>query len=163
MIFVVKVITNKEEQALDLIYDRAKKKQLAVYSLARPHGLRGYILLEALDHETAAEAILNLPYIKSIINKTLTYDEVKNLLAPVATEVKIEKNDIVEIIADAFKKEKAKVVRVDKIKEEAVVELLGAAVPIPVTVKLDNIRVIRREKDEEEREKAEKEREAVGY
>ena len=38
------------------------------------------------------------------------------------------------------------VVRADKQKGEAVVSLLGAAVPIPVTVKLDNIRVIRRRK-----------------
>src|SRR3989338_8140368 len=152
MIFVVKVITNKEEQAMDMIAEKAKKKQLAVYSLARPHGLRGYIILESLDHETAAEAVLNLPYVKNIINKTLNYDEIKNLIQPVVADVKIEKNDIVEIIADAFKKEKARVVRIDKGKGEAFVELLGAAVPIPVTVKIDNIRVIRRDKEKGEPE-----------
>jgi hypothetical protein len=37
---------------------------------------------------------------------------------------------------------------VDKSKGEAVVSLLGAVVPIPVTVKLDNLRVIRREDEE---------------
>ena len=52
-------------------------------------------------------------------------------------------------------KEKAKVIRIDKQKEEAVVSLLGAQVPIPVTVKLDNLKVIRREKEEEEEEQAE--------
>ena len=58
---------------------------------------------------------------------------------------------IVEIISEPFKKEKAKVVRVDRSKEEVVVELLEATVPIPITVKLDNVRVIRREKEEEEK------------
>jgi hypothetical protein len=38
---------------------------------------------------------------------------------------------------------------VDKLKGDCVVSLLGAAVPIPVTVKLDNVRVIRREDLEE--------------
>jgi len=53
------------------------------------------------------------------------------------------------MIADLLKKEKGKVTRIDKQKGEVVVSLLGAAVPIPVTVKMDNVRVIRREKDEE--------------
>jgi len=148
MIFVVKVTANKEEQAMDLIFEKAVKKQLPIYSIARPHGLRGYILLEARDHETAQEVAFNLPYVKGLINKVINYSEIKNLLEPVATAINIEKNDIVEIIAEPFKKEKAKVVRVDRKKEEAVVELLGTAIPIPLVVKLDNIKVIRRDKEE---------------
>lgn len=154
MIFVLKVTTNKEDQALDIIAERASKKQLNVYSISRPHGLRGYVLIEAADYETAQEACFNLPYVKGVIPKQLTYEEIKNLIEPVAAAVNIEKSDIVEIIAEPFKKEKAKVIRVDKAKEEAVVELLGAAVPIPITVKIDNIRVIRREKGEETSEEA---------
>ena len=33
-----------------------------------------------------------------------------------------------------------------------VVELLGAAVPIPITVKIDSVKVIRRDTEEEEEE-----------
>ena len=152
MIYVIKVTTNKEDRAVDMIEGKAQKKQLNVYSLARPHGLRGYIFLEADERETAEEAAFNLPYVKGIIGKTVSYDEIKNMLEPTVAEINIEKNDIVEIISEPFKKEKAKVVRIDKQKEEAVVSLLGAQVPIPVTVKLDNLKVIRREKEEESEE-----------
>lgn len=156
MIFVIKVTTNKEDRALDLISTKVYKKQLQVYSLARPHGLRGYIFLEAEDRESAEEAAYNLPYVKGIIGKTVTYDEIKNMLEPILEEINIEKGDIVEIIGEPFKKEKAKVVRIDKTKGEVVVTLLAAVVPIPVTVKLDNVKVIRREKEgEEETEKQE--------
>ncbi len=155
MIFVLKVTTNKEEQALDIVAERAAKKQLNVFSLSRPHGLRGYVLIEAADYESAQEACFNQPYMKGVIPKDISYDEVKNLIEPVVAAMNIEKGDIVEIIAEPFKKEKAKVIRVDKGKEEAVVELLGAAVPIPITVKIDNIKVIRREKGEGESEEAE--------
>ena len=148
MIFVIKVTTNKEDRALELISDKVRKKELNVYSLARPHGLRGYIFLEAEDRDSAEEAAYNLPYVKGIIGKTVTYEEIKNMLEPVMEEINIEKGDIVEIIGEPFKKEKAKVVRIDKIKGEAVVTLLAAVVPIPVTVKLDNVKVIRREKEE---------------
>ena len=70
------------------------------------------------------------------------------MIEPRASDIKIEKNDIVEIISESFKNEKAKVLRVDKTKGEAVVSLLAAIVPISVTVKLDNLRVIRREEEE---------------
>jgi len=149
-IYIVKVTTNKEDKALEMIADKVKKKKIDIYAIARPHGLRGYIFLEAPDHKHAEDAVFNLPYVKGIIGETVSYDKVKQMLEPVAADVKIEKNDIIEIISEPFKNEKAKVVRVDKAKNECVVSLLGAAVPIPVTVKLDNIRVIRREELEDE-------------
>jgi transcription elongation factor SPT5 len=151
MIFIIKVITNKEERAVDMISDRAKKKELNVFSVSRPHGLRGYILLEAEDRESAEEAVFNLPYIKGIIGKTIAYEEIKNMVEPSMAAISIQEGDIVELIAEPFKKEKAKVTRIDKQKEEVVVSLLGAVVPLPVTVKIDNVKVIRRDElgDEE--------------
>jgi transcription termination/antitermination protein NusG len=145
MIFIVKVTTNKEERVLDMISERAQKKNINVFSVLRPHGLRGYILLEAEDRETAEEAAFDLPYVKGIIGKTINYEEIKNMIEPSASTITIKEGDIVEMIAEPFKKEKAKVIRIDKQKEEVVVSLLGAVVPLPVTVRLDNIKVVRRE------------------
>ncbi|MBU4070122.1 MAG: transcription elongation factor Spt5 [Nanoarchaeota archaeon] len=150
MIFIIKVTTNKEERAVDMISDRIKKKNLDVFSVSRPHGLRGYVLLEAENRDSAEEAVFNLPYVKGIIGKTIGYEEIKNMVEPSATTITIKEGDIVEMIAEPFKKEKAKVIRIDKQKEEVVVSLLGAVVPLPVTVKLDNVKVIRREEYEEE-------------
>jgi transcription termination/antitermination protein NusG len=150
MIFIIKVTTNKEERAVDMIADRIAKKELNVFSVSRPHGLKGYILLEAEDRESAEDAVFNLPYVKGIIGKTIGYEEIKNMIEPSVTSVSIKDGDIVEMIAEPFKKEKAKVIRIDKQKEEVVVSLLGAVVPLPVTVKLDNVKVIRREEDEDD-------------
>ncbi len=155
LIFVIKVTTNKEDRALELISTKIHKKNLRVYSLARPHGLKGYLFLEAADRDSAEEAAYNLPYVKGIIGKTLEYEEIKNMMEPAMEEINIEKGDIVEIIGEPFKKEKAKVTRIDKTKGEVVVTLLAAVVSIPVTVKLDNVKVIRREKEEGEREDSE--------
>jgi len=161
MIFIIKVTTNKEDKALEMISDRAVKKQLNVFSLARPHGLKGYVILEAADRDSAEEAAFNLPYVKGIIGKTLTYEEIKNMLEPKVEAMNIAIGDIVEMIGQTFKGEKAKVTRIDKQKGEVVVSLLGASVPIPVTVKIDNVKVIRREKSESEEseEKEEKKNE----
>lgn len=153
MIFIIKVTTNKEERAVDMIAERAEKKKLNVFSVSRPHGLRGYVLLEAEERESAEEAVFNLPYVKGIIGKTIGYNEIKNMIEPSATTVTIKDGDIVEILSEPFKKEKAKVLRIDKQKGEVVVSLLGAVVPLPVTIKLDNIKVIRRDEEEENADK----------
>lgn len=150
MIFIIKVQTNKEESAVDMIAERSQKKELLVYSVLRPHGLRGYIILESEDRESAEEAVYNLPYIKGIVGRTIAYDEIKNMLETNAATVSIEDGDIVEIIGSTLKGEKAKVLRIDKQKEEVVVSLLGAVVPLPVTIKMDNVKVIRRESEGEE-------------
>ncbi len=149
MIFIIKVTTNKEERAIDMISERAEKKNLNVYSISLPHGMRGYIFLEAEDRESAEEAVFNLPYVKGIIGKTIVYDEIKNMIEQSAATVSIKEGDIVEIISESFKREKAKVLKVDKQKEKVVVNLLGAVVPLPITLKIDNVKVIRREEENE--------------
>ncbi|MEK6792193.1 MAG: transcription elongation factor Spt5 [Nanoarchaeota archaeon] len=150
MIFILKVTSNKEEKAMELIHDRTVSKNLQVFAVTRPHGLKGYLIIEAVDRDTIEEATFNLPYVKGIIGKTVTYDEIKNMIQPVVEDFHIEIGDIVEMIADHFKNEKGKVMRIDKKKGEIVVSLLGAAVPIPVTVKMDNVKVIRRESEQPE-------------
>jgi|TARA_Y100000310_G_scaffold167546_1_gene167330 transcriptional antiterminator NusG len=150
MIFIIKVTTNKEERAVDMIAEKAEKKKLNVYSVSRPHGLRGYLFLEAEDRESAEEAVFNLPYVKGIIGKTIEYEEIKNMMEPSVENVSMNEGDIVEMIGSTLKGEKAKVLRIDKQKEEVVVSLLGATVQFPVSVKLDNVKVIRREEGEED-------------
>ena len=149
MIFIIKVTTNKEEKAVDMISERIEKKNIDAFSVSRPHGLRGYILLEAENRESAEESVFNLPYVKGIIGRTISYEEIKNMIEPSATTISIKEGDIIEMISEPFKKEKAKVLRIDKQKETVVVSLLGAVVPLPVTVKIDNVKVIRREEENE--------------
>ncbi|MBU2503506.1 MAG: transcription elongation factor Spt5 [Nanoarchaeota archaeon] len=149
MFFIIKVTTNKEEAAVDMISDRVEKKSIGVSAVLRPHGLRGYILLEADDRESAEDAVFNLPYVKGIIGKTIGYEEIKNMVEPSIKVVSIEEGDIIEIIGSTLKGEKAKVIRIDKQKEEVVVNLLGAVIQLPVTLNIDNVKVIRREGDED--------------
>ena len=151
MIFIIKVQTNKEERAVEMISEKAEKKNLNVFSVLRPHGLRGYILLEAEDRESAEEAVFNLPYIKGIMGKDISYEEVEGMIKPTVETISIKEGDIVELMA-SFKGEKAKVSRIDKQKGDVVVTLLGATVSIPVTLKIDDVKVIRREDGEDEDE-----------
>src|SRR3989344_5113726 len=119
-IFALRTTANREDQVVDFVSSNVQKKGLNVFCIIKPHGL--------------------LPNI-------IEYKEIENMLEQVKTQVNIQKNDVVEIISGPFAREKAKVSRINMQKEEVVVELLEAAVPIPITVKLDSVKVIRREEE----------------
>ena len=144
-IFVLRTTANREDQVMDFIISNAIKKKLEVYSVIRPHGMRGYIFIEAATKTDAEQAAFNIPYARGTLAQPVKYSEIDHMIEQVKHEMNIQKNDIVEIISGPFKRENAKVTRIDKAKEEVVVELLEAAVPIPITVKMDAVKVIRRE------------------
>lgn len=152
-IFALRTTANREDQVMDFITSNVTKKGLEVYSIIRPHGMRSYIFIEAKTRTDAEQSAFNVPYAKGLLPKEIDYKEIEHMLEQVKKDVNIQKSDIVEIISGAFKREKAKITRVDKQKEEVVVELLEAAVPIPITLKLDAVKVIRRDTDEEDEEK----------
>jgi transcription termination/antitermination protein NusG len=147
-IFALRTTANREDQVMDFLVSNAKRKKLDVLSVIRPHGMRGYIFLEAGTRSDAEQAALNVPYARGILPSEVQYKEIEHMLEQVKHEMNIQKSDIVEIISGPFKRENAKVTRIDKQKEEVVVELLQSAVPIPITVKMDAVKVIRRESEE---------------
>ena len=149
-IFTLRTTANREDQVVDFVTANVEKKGLKVYSIVRPHGMRGYVFLEAESRQDAEQAYFGVPYARGLLSRSVDYSEIEQMLAPVSAAVNIQKHDIVEIITGPFKREQAKVVRIDKVKEEVVVELLEAAVPIPVTVSLDSVRIIRRDEEEED-------------
>lgn len=149
-IFVLRTTANREDQVVDFVTSNVQKKKLEVYSIIRPHGMRGYIFVEAKDRESVEESFTGIPYAKGLLLKTVEYKEIESMLEQVKIKVNIQKNDIVEIITGPFKHEQAKVVRIDMQKEEVVLELLETAIPIPLTLKLDSVKVIRRDSQTEE-------------
>jgi len=151
-IFALRTTANREDQVFDFVQGNVEKKKLNVYAIIRPHGLRGYIFLEAINRQEAEQSFYGVPYARGLLSKPLEYKEIEHMLEQIKVQVNIQKKDIVEIISGPFKREKARINRIDKAKEEVVVELLEAAVPIPVTVKLDSVKVIRRDKEEEQEE-----------
>lgn len=147
-IFALRTTANREDQVVDFLSSHVQKKRLNVYCVVRPHGLRGYVFLEARSREDAEESYRGIPYAKGILPEPIKYEEIEPMLEQIKAPINIQKNDIVEIISGPFKREKAKISRIDTQKEEVVVELLEAAIPIPITLKLDSVKVIRRETED---------------
>jgi transcription termination/antitermination protein NusG len=149
-IFALRTTANREDQVVDFLTSNAEKKKFAIYSIIRPHGMRGYVFVEAESREDVEQAIQGVPYARGLLPSEIQYSEIEHMLEQVKKDVNIKQNDIVEIISGPFKRESAKIIRVDKSKEDVVVELLQAAVPIPITLKMDSVKVIRRETGDSE-------------
>ncbi len=148
-IFALRTTANREDQVMDFITSNVKKKKIHVYSVIHPHGMRGYIFIEASTKSDAEQAATGIPYARGILQKEVNIKELESMFEQAPAEMNIQKNDIAEIISGTLKREQCKVQRVDLVKGEVVVVLLDAAVPIPITLKMDAIRVIRREGEEE--------------
>ena len=149
-IFALRTTANREDQVVDFLSSNVEKKKLDVYAIVRPHGMRGYIFVEAKDRQVAEEAYYGIPYAKGLLSKEVDYKEIDTMVEQVKVQMNVQRNDIVEIISGPFKREKAKITRIDQQKEEVIVELLETAVPIPITLKMDAVKVIRRENEEDE-------------
>ncbi len=147
-LFALRTTANREDQVMSFIASHVERKNMPVYSVIRPHGMRGYIFIEAENMAAAEEAAHGIPYARGVLPKRVEYKEIEHMLEQVKKEINIQKNDICEIISGPFKREKAKITRVDKVKEEVVVELLEAAVAIPITVRIDSVKVIRRDEQD---------------
>ncbi len=148
-IYAVRTTANREDQVMDFISSNVKKKKLAVFSIIHPHGMRGYIFVEAATKSDAEQCAFGVPYARGILPKEVQMKELEHMFEQTPAEMNIQKNDIVEIISGTLKREQGKVQRVDSVKGEVVVVLLDAAVPIPITLKMDAVKVIRREGQEE--------------
>lgn len=153
-LFALRTAANREDQVVDYLMSKLHRfPESGILAVIRPHGMRGYIFIEATSKLEAENTLQGVPYARGLLANEIPYNEIEHMLEQVKVEMNIKKSDIVEIISGPFKRENAKVMRINKQKEEIVVELLEAAVPIPITVKMDAVKVIRREGDETDESK----------
>jgi len=150
-IFAIKTQVGKEQNAADLINSRTDKSKIKIPSILATPELRGYIFLESYDRDRIADMIKTVSYAKGMLNGDVPIDEIQNFLAPASAVAKITEGDVVEMVAGPFMGETAKVTRIDDAKEEITVELFESVVPIPITVRGEQVRVIKRKEEDEKK------------
>ena len=145
MIFTVRTTVGQESLVVDILSNKIKKEELNIYSIAVIPGLKGYILIEGDNEVTIRRGVTNTSHVKGrgIVGGAVKVEELVNLLEAKPLMKSIKEGMKVELIAGPFKGEKAKVLRVNDTKEEVTVELLEAAVKIPVTIHAEHIRIIK--------------------
>lgn len=142
--YAVKTTASQERTVADMIINREESE---IHAALAPDSLTSYVMVEA-DNEAVINRVLEeIPHARNIVPGESDISEVEHFLSPTPDVEGIAEGDIVELIAGPFKGEKAQVQRIDEGKDQVTVELYEATVPIPVTVRGDQIRVL----DSEER------------
>jgi transcriptional antiterminator NusG len=150
-IFTIKTQVGKEQNCADLLNSRAEKSKDAYPAILATPELRGYIFIEGYDRERLKDVIKTISYARTVLEGDIPIDQIEHFLVPTSTVAKIAEGDVVEMIAGPFRGENAKVTHIDDAKEEITVELFESVVPIPITVRGEQVRVIKR-KDEDNKE-----------
>ncbi|MEK6843434.1 MAG: transcription elongation factor Spt5 [Candidatus Micrarchaeota archaeon] len=142
MLFAFRVTSGQENIVADLLYEKVKKNQFPVKSIIVSPYLKGYLIAEAENEIEAKRLITNVPHVKSMLHKPMQIEELKDMLESKPAEIAIEEGQLVEITSGPFKGEKAKIVKILREKEDVIVELVEVAVPIPVTIKINTIKLL---------------------
>jgi transcriptional antiterminator NusG len=149
-IFAIKT-TSKQERT---VADNIKKvidngdSDVKVLAIIVPDELKGYVLVETSEQMNRIEQLVEkVPHARVVVPGETTLAEVAPFLIPKPVVSGISEGTIVEMIAGPFKGEKAVVKRIDSGKEEITVELYESVLPIPLTVRGDNVRVIDKGED----------------
>ncbi|EMA39252.1 transcription elongation factor Spt5 [Halococcus hamelinensis] len=142
--YAVKTTASQERTVADMIMNR---EESSVHAALAPESLTSYVMVEADDYAILERVLDEIPHARNLVPGESSIAEVEHFLSPKPDVEGIAESDIVELIAGPFKGEKAQVQRIDEGKDQVTVELYEATVPIPVTVRGDQIRVL----DSEER------------
>ena len=145
--YAIKTTSKHERTVADNIREAIENNMtdVVVTAVVVPEGLKGYVIVESPEeHARIEELVETVAHARTVIPGETSIAEIQHYLVPKPAVSGIDEGTIVELIAGPFKGEKAVVKRVDHTKEGITVELYESIVPIPITVRGDNVRVIDR-------------------
>lgn len=144
--FIVRTVPGKEDKLIDSALNViSKKEDHGVFSVFRPEVVKGYIFAEAESLTKVVNAFRNLPNSKGVIRKEIDFQEIEKYFDKEAERITVNERDIIEVIAGPFKGDRGKVTRIVPGKDEVVIEPLNSPVPIPITLSIDDVRVVEQE------------------
>ncbi|UCB61514.1 MAG: transcription elongation factor Spt5 [Candidatus Bathyarchaeota archaeon] len=148
--FAVRTTAGQEKNVANLIAVRVGSSKLEVKSILVPEMLKGYVFVEAEGPHSVEEAIAGIKHVRSRVPGIVSFSEVERYIVvkPVIEELDID--DTVEIVSGPFKGMRAKITRIDKTKNEVILELLEATFTLPITVHADYVKVVEKAKGVEQ-------------
>ncbi len=169
MLLALKTQVGQERRVAEAFGGKAKRFKLPVLGLLWATELRGLVFIETTDPLAVEKGIRGVSYARGLMNHNLEvrdedgkvvrkngmtvvkkefveipFSDISRFLTPASAVAKIAEGDIVELVSGPFRGEKAKVTRVDDTREEITVELVESMVPIPITTKGEQVRVLQK-------------------
>ena len=152
MVFYAARVATKQEKIVAMMFEqKVKANGLPIYSILFNENVKGYLFIETDDENAAYSLVSGVKHVKGLLPRPLNAEEIAGMLKfekPKKAEINV--GDIVEIVSGPFKGENARVVSVDKNKDEYTILPLEAVISIPVKLKGKNLRLKQKASEEEE-------------
>lgn len=150
-LFAVQTKKSSEETVVEMILNQEFDD---IYAAIAPENMVSYVIVEADTGPVVELAIEEIPNARKVVKqgdmfKETRMSEVEQFLEPSSDVEGVSEGDFVEITAGPYQGEKAEITEVDGGNENVTVKLYEATVPIPVTIRGDQVRVL----DSEERDR----------
>lgn len=138
-ILTVRTTRGREKTVVNSLEAEIENKALEIQSVFYPQDLKGYVFVEG-EETDIKNLVNNLRHVRGVIDEEVDLEELDKFLSDEPREIKLEAGDTVEVTGGPFEGEEAQIERIDDANREATIELLEAAVPIPVTISVDLLR-----------------------
>lgn len=147
--YAVGISSRKEERFLELYAQVLAKKQYpGVFGAFSSPKLKGFVIVEAKEPKYIIDSVRRMKFVLGVVRKEIQPHEIEKYFDEEEEEItKVAERDIVEITSDPFRGYKARVTRVSPVKNEIIVELLDIPNPIPVTLSVEDIKILHSEND----------------
>jgi transcriptional antiterminator NusG len=149
-VFAVRTTAAQEKNVANMIALKVETGKLPIKAVFVPEMLKGYVFLEAEGPHFVEQAIGGIKHVRSRVPGLVSISEIERYIVVKPIIEELSPDDLVEIVGGPFKGMRAKITRIDKTKEEVVLELLEATFTLPITVHADYVRLVEKAKKEEE-------------
>jgi len=140
-LFAIRTTGGQEKIVMNLLQSKINNGQINLYSVLLVDNLKGYIVVEAKDANSAFNSLQGIRHIRGQLRGEMEFKDIEGYLVTKSNAPNIAVDNVVEIIGGPFKGMKATVTRVDNDKQEATVILLDAPYQLPVTVDSNYLKI----------------------
>ncbi len=143
-VYTISVVSRQEYNVVVVLKMRAESGKLPIYSIVVPPESFGVLFMEGESLPAVNRAVYGVKHVKGVMRGITNAEEVMKIMKPVKPAVDLDVNDEVEIVADVLKGSRARVTFVDKEKGVVRVELLDSAFPMPLDLKITEVKLVRK-------------------
>ncbi len=144
LFFAIRTTAQQEINVAIMVEAHAKVKNLPIYSIVVVPELRGYIIIEATGLHVVYEAIRGLKHVKGRASGTIKWEDLEKLLKPKPLIEILQEGDEVEVTAGPLRGARAKVVAIDRAKNEVTLNIFEAQYAHTVTVPVEWIKIVKK-------------------
>src|SRR3989338_2937262 len=141
VLYTLKTTNGREETVVEMMNLNVKSNGLDVKAVMHPAELKGYIFVEGKIGDIH-KAIQGLLHIKAFKEVSIKLSDIEKFME--VKRIAVDIGDEVEIVGGAFKGDKGIITRLDRTKDEVTIELREGAIPIPMTISTELVKITRK-------------------